>query len=739
MAAGLIDRLPGQAGLSRAASAADAQFAFAATLLRAAARTGPTIAAAADSAVNGLAGDAAGAWQAFQHAQGEITQPVTDAGKALKQLGDNVGQMTDGLLKDFNGWLGGLNDRLQQSIAAVTDPSQVPGKLAGLIGDQITDLGTKFKAVTDAAPAAVQQLMQLSPKLLQAVDLSQLPGALHTAEIGGLIDQFASAPEQLRAQLGQALGQAQGQLESLTSQLAAPLAAAFPSGLAQQAGDTLRLVRAFGDAPNVDGMAFNRDQIGYFFNPLKAALPGVPIDLTPVNALVNRGGDFLKATGIRLPTAQLLDQVLPPVDDVMKQFDLGKLLPDFAGLKLDKLLPDLKAPDKLADAVKITHQFDRQAGRGWVQADVHIEEEGPTTLFDAGPVRVTLSTLSLTATLRIAAGLDGAPQRTQSGRLTANWDLILGGTPVITFANTALTFDQSGKTKFDLDPKNIRLNGVLQVLSDALAKAGSPAGGNGTASAARAAPLSRSAGAADAADEPVRGFVLRLKEDHGNPVGVEAILELPLPNCEFGPCGLSNLSFGASFELVAVSEFALGVRAHVARKVAPFTLVIFILGGGGWFDVQARYFPLSGRITTALSIGLSAGAQLGIDFGVIKGSIYAFFYVEAELQTDSAAPGTQLTIRIGLLLGGDVDVLGLVSVSIKLLLELEYQGDGGTLIGRGSLSLTIKICWCITIPVHAAVEKRFGHVGGMAPMAFLLDDTPDAIAAAVKRYLSLLE
>ena len=34
------------------------------------------------------------------------------------------------------------------------------------------------------------------------------------------------------------------------------------------------------------------------------------------------------------------------------------------------------------------------------------------------------------------------------------------------FADTALTFDNSGKTHFNLDPKKIRLNGVLQMLSN---------------------------------------------------------------------------------------------------------------------------------------------------------------------------------------------------------------------------------------------------------------------------------
>jgi hypothetical protein len=467
-----------------------------------------------------------------------------------------------------------------------------------------------------------------------------------------------------------------------------PIAAKFPQGLTQKAGNVLRLVRAFGDAPTVEGMGFTREKLGFFYDPLKrlAANGTLPIDITPVNALVNRAGDYLKSAGVRLPTGQLLDQVLPPPDELLKDFDLTKLLPDFAGMNLSKLFPELKAPAGLKDKVKISQQFDRQAGRGWVQADIHIPEPGPTTLFDAGPVKVEVSDIDLQATIRIEAGLGGGPQRTQSGRLSANWDLTVGGQQFITFADTSLTFDQSGKTKFDLDPKKVRMNGVLQMLSEAFAKLSSPED----------------------------GFTLRLVEDGWFPVGVEAALAIPLPDCSAGPCGLSNLRFGAVFELVARPEFAIGVRAYVSQKTAPFTLVIFILGGGGWIDVRARYLPLSGRITTAVSIGLSAGAMLAIAFGPVKGSVFAFFYIEAEMQTDTAAAGTQLTIRVGLLLGGEVDVLGLISVSIKLLLELEYSAATGVLAGTGTLSIRVKICWFLTIKVSVSVRKEFAKVGGQS-------------------------
>lgn len=634
-----------------------------------------------------------------------------------------------------------LNKRLQDVIKDGMDALGIANALSAQLQQEARTVADAVAKITNAATykdLVEQQIGKLAGVLQNAV-----PDSVKTffsdatqweKKVKEVLDQIGD-PNAARKKLEELIGDARGKLDTLAGQIVGPIAAKFPQGLTQQAGNVLRLVRAFGDAPIVEGMGFTREKLGYFYDPLKrlAADGTLPIDITPVNALVNRAGNFLKSAGVRLPTGNLLDQVLPAPDSLLKDFDLTKLLPDFAGMNLSKLFPDLKAPAGLKDKVKITHQFDRQAGRGWVQADIHIPEPGPTTLFDAGPVKVEVSRIDLKATIRIEAGLGGGPQRTQSGRLSANWDLTVGGQQFITFADTSLTFDQSGRTKFDLDPKKVRLNGVLQMLSEAFAKLSSP-------------------------DD---GFTLRLVEDGGFPVGVEAALSIPLPDCSAGPCGLSNLRFGAVFELVARPEFAIGVRAYISQKTAPFTLVIFILGGGGWIDVRARYLPLSGRITTTVSIGLSAGAMLAIAFGPVKGSVFAFFYIEAEMQTDTAAAGTQLTIRVGLLLGGEVDVLGLISVSIKLLLELEYNAATGILAGTGTLSIRVKICWFLTIKVSVSVRKEFAKVGGQsnagaaapmlealdaaaAPVLFPFIGDPTKVPVgnrpdAVKTYLSFVE
>ena len=631
-------------------------------------------------------------------------QPVLDGAiKGLKDLANSLRQKVDEFLNlGITGATSKLRDlvdieprvqHLLDHIAAAADAEKVADAVHEAIRSVDSDLSKLATAGGIAGLTAFtdsfQQFVHDNPLCKPINDAAALSASIQSTvndikqqAIKDLFDNTADLDE-LARKLKDRLDEARSRFNTLVNGLAQPLAARFPLGLAQQGSTVLRLVRAFGDAPLVEGMGFNRRQLAYFYDPL-TAIKGTPIDMSPAVALVNRVGGQLKAMGVSLPTGKLLEQVLPAKDELLQKLDFGKLLPDFAGLKLGSLLPDLKAPSGLKDKVKITQDFDKQSGRGWVQADIRIPMGGPSTLFDGGAFMVSLRDVLFTARVRIEAGLSGAPKRTQWGKLHANWDLTVGGTAMVTFLDTELSFDESGKTNFTLDPTKIQLNGLLSMLSDVLKTVSDPDG----------------------------GFTLRLKEDKGFPVGVEAILDLPLPDLAFGVCAMSNLRFGAELSLLAVPEFAIAVRAHVCEKMAPFTLTIFILGGGGWLDVRGRYLPLSSRLSTSVSLGLSAGAMLAIAFGPVKGFVFAFFFVEGEMVTESGQSGSQLIIRVGLLLGGEVDVCGLVTVSIRLLLELEYSGSSGELVGRGTLSIRVKVCFFLTISFSRTVEKRLAGGGG---------------------------
>lgn len=475
--------------------------------------------------------------------------------------------------------------------------------------------------------------------------------------------------------------------------------------VAQAAGVTLgdvatsgervfRLVRAFGEVPRVPGLGFDVDRIAYHFVDVAKNLVLPDVSLSPVIAhaglLLEGAAQALKPLGTGLPSVKLLDRVVP---FELERFDLSKVFPDFAGLKLDGLFSNIRMPQIANDNVRVTHGFDQQAMRGWVQVDADVPFDEPITVVSILGITLTLVSGRFRATSRIVAEAGRPPQQTFTGDISGEWRLQVGGFDLVAFVDTHLRFDDRGTLRFELSPDRIKLQAVLQFVSELMA----------------------SFGYSDS------GFSIRIL-----PTGVRSTLNLPLPDIQGGTFGLANLVLGSEFALELVSngadqDFVISTRFFVGKKTAPFTITVFILGGAGWVDARLRYVPARNEFQTEVSVGITAAASLAISLGPIKGGIYAYFGITVEYSSSSTG---RSDLRIGLLLlfRGEVTLLGFVSVGLCLALEAQYTSGGG-LIGRGRVSYSIKICWCVTINVSTEVSYRFGAAGGgaqqpmMAPAA----------------------
>jgi hypothetical protein len=532
-------------------------------------------------------------------------------------------------------------------------------KMCPVLGNELDEFGKKLEDLFDASEAK-NFINQLEKRLQEA---------------NQTYDGFRHDIENIRDKVH---NQVAPYIERVNEVL--PKVSGVIGALSQLPDNTLRLIRAFGDVPRVPNLGFNRDTLAYFFDEDKKA-----VLTTPVTGLVNRTRDNLgriednlKALGIRVPTSQLLDRIIP---NSLEHFDLSKIFPDFAGLKLTRLFPGLKMPAIANNNVKVTHGLDKQAMRAWLRAEVNVPIGEPATIFSFGPLTLRLLQAQFQAFSLVEAGLAGPPKLKTSGSISGNWELQVGGTQLVTFRDTKLTFDENGRLRFSLSPEKIEMSGILKFLSDLVASLSSPE----------------------------NGFYIRLITINGTPVGVEATLDLPLPDVSLGAFGMANLRFGAGVKLLAAPkpeggvDFVIGLGLNFGGKTAPFVLTIFVLTGGGWFDVRAQYAPLTGRVSTALTIGIAAGARLAFAFGPLRGSVSILFGISVEFFAESGGSGTSITLM--LLIQGEIQVLSFISVTLTLLLEAQYKQ--GRLIGRGSVQLKIKICWCFTLTVSASVEYQF--------------------------------
>lgn len=445
------------------------------------------------------------------------------------------------------------------------------------------------------------------------------------------------------------------------------------SGICQAGSRALALVRAYGDGPVVQGMVFNRAKIAYYFNGLRDV-----VETTPMAAMVDRAGQELKAMGIRLPTLSLTDKFLPNLDNL----DLSILFPDFAGIRLDGMFPGIRAPFEKDDRIKVTQGFERDARRAWLQARVRELPIGQRCeLFNAGPISVSLQQGTFDATARLTAAQGQPMQKVVRGEIRGDWVLAFGGSPMVTFVDTPLALGEDGKLKFKIEARNVRLSGALSFIDKFLSKFAAAMGQD-------------------------TGLKFGILKDQGLPVGIECLFDISLPPMSYGTFGISGMRFGAGMSLRAFPDFQIGARAFVGTPGKPFTITVFILGGAGYLDANATYTPALNEVRADFAVEIGLSAMLGFSFGPISGGVQIFLGIRAELHTRSRA-STRFSVIVVLRITGTVNVAGIITVAILLLLEARIEGE--SVSARGLLELTVKLGF---LKKSFRVEVTYNFSGG---------------------------
>ena len=453
----------------------------------------------------------------------------------------------------------------------------------------------------------------------------------------------------------------------------------------QQGSDTLRLLRALGDPPKTDQLGFNRPEVAYVFQEANKI-----VDMTPAISLVNRiadtaaaagaaaksANDLLTSFGIRLPVSAIGDQLMP---EALRDLDVSKLFPDFSGIKLDGLFKNLGFPSLTdSDAVKVRHGFDKTELNAWLEADVDVPFSGSAPLMEFGPVQILVDQARFTSSARLSEGRAGL-QKTMHGKMSGDWQVVCAGQTILTFVQTDLTFDQSGRINFNIQPDRVVLADALQFLTDLIEDTG------------------------EGGDFQIVPFM-----SGGVPTGVAAQLDMVLPPIQTGAFGIADLSLHILFGVTALPEFEIATELSVGAMLAPFTLNVWILNGGGFVTTRLAYLPMhkpAPLLSFTLQVGIVVGVGLGFSFGVVSGGVYVQIGCAIAITWMTGPGGSTTTITVFLLIRGCVDVAGLVTVGISLLLAISY--DGSKMIASGTLNLSIKISMFFTLSVSEHVEYDF--------------------------------
>ena len=197
-----------------------------------------------------------------------------------------------------------------------------------------------------------------------------------------------------------------------------------------------------------------------------------------------------------------------------------------------------------------------------------------------------------------------------------------------------------------------------------------------------------------------------------SPASVKAGFGIGLPPVSIGVFSLSGVTLNAGLELPFVEgkplfDFAISSREH------PFNLTVAFLGGGGFFHLQ-----LDTDGIRQLEAALEFGASASIDLGVASGGVHIMAGIYFSMGVKN---GNKYSILAGYLrMGGELSVLGLISISLEFVLSFAYED--GKAAGRATLTVKVEVLFFST-SVEISVEKRFGGSSG-DPRFFQVFETP---------------
>ncbi len=364
----------------------------------------------------------------------------------------------------------------------------------------------------------------------------------------------------------------------------------------------------------------------------------------------NFAADVLSRLHGPVPAAALVGMFTQP-PDISTIFGATKLL----GIPLGKLL----AP--LAEAVPkpLTIVADPNGGAKMSWTDL--------TLKDHGPLRTTRGRTKLALTV------ERTPARTTTTCSLDEFALVLppGSVELVRLDFASLKFTQDLGAPPNLEVKGLEVKiggdlGLLEALQEAV----------------------------DLGDVAPRV--------HTSANGMSVDYTLAVPEVTAGMFLMTNIAVRAAVDVPFDGRPIVTTLAFASRD-KPFHLGVSVFGGGGYllFEID------DGGIRT-LEASLDFGAAVAINIGIAKAEVHALGGVRFKLEADGS-------VRVSgfLRIGGSVDVLGLVSVTVELRVELTY--DAPRLTGRATAVIEIDVTfWSGSIELDSG---EYTFIGGREPQA----------------------
>jgi len=171
---------------------------------------------------------------------------------------------------------------------------------------------------------------------------------------------------------------------------------------------------------------------------------------------------------------------------------------------------------------------------------------------------------------------------------------------------------------------------------------------------------------------------------------------LGLPPISVGVFSLEHIAIMAAVDLPYLDgkpafEFAFASRSK------PFLITVECLGGGGFV-----HLIVDADGVQMVEGALEFGGEFSIDLGVASGGVHIMAGIYFKLS------GTDSDLTGFVDVGGEVSVLGIISVSLDLNLSLSYEVQGSKKFVDGKATMTVAVhVLFFSASVSITMEKKF--------------------------------
>jgi hypothetical protein len=125
----------------------------------------------------------------------------------------------------------------------------------------------------------------------------------------------------------------------------------------------------------------------------------------------------------------------------------------------------------------------------------------------------------------------------------------------------------------------------------------------------------------------------------------------------------------------------------------------------------------------ALEVSLEFGATAALDIGVASGEVHMMAGIYFSLQRKEGSSDLSAILTGYLRLGGSLNVLGIISISVEFNLSFTYDGARDKAYGRATLTVSVHVLF-FSASVELTVERAFGGSGDPHFIDFYPDPAP---------------